>query len=201
MHQRNNTVTSFVKEAMSTVSKIHNQMQELHRLISWCPTFDFQTPKRSANSSVTFWNMTLTIQVGAQKWSQYHQSRSIILQYRMVFGMVPKSPQNHPGIIRRERPLWEAGNVGLRGGNGILGTSEESIQQVREILGWFYPYYLSCFQQISASSYDHTSHFAQLSHFVSLQASPLQSLNEGEEQNRLEFAETCFTQPEGYSDL
>lgn len=88
----------------------------------------------------------------------------------------------------------ETRNICHRGGNERLRTSEVTIQQAKSIFRMILLSIFVLLQQITASSYNVTSHCVQVSLFVSPQASDLEALNESNQQNLLEYAELCSIQ-------
>lgn len=77
--------------------------------------------------------MTFTVQGTAQILSQYHQTQSIISTRRWARRILQISPPHRSDIIGLERLFLETGNICQRGGIRRPDTSNETIQQTKNL--------------------------------------------------------------------
>lgn len=74
-----------------------------------------------------------TVQEYAQIWSEYHQTRSIVLTKSWTHRKLQMSFWHLAYIIGWERSILEPGNIEYRCGNGRPENSNETIQQAKKL--------------------------------------------------------------------
>lgn len=82
---------------------------------------------------MTFWIMTFTFQEMAEIISENCETQPIILAQCSANRILQKYLPKRSDTIRYGRSFLETGNIGYIGSNGRPGTSEETIQKVKEL--------------------------------------------------------------------